>query len=66
MKTSEGDKVVKIREAFGSIRQILVEGESYYREARRDDVVFECPADEIAWDVCGPRQRVHVDLVNGE
>lgn len=57
MKTVQGEKVVKIRPAFGSIRQILVEGEHYYREARREHVVFERPHDEQAWDVCGPVHR---------
>ena len=57
MKTVDGEKVVKIRPAFGTVRQILVEGEIYYREVRRADVVIENPVDEEAWDLCGPKPR---------
>lgn len=66
MKTVEGEKITKIREGYGTVRQILVEGERLYRDVRRDNVVFEIPADEKAWDHCGPRMRAHVDLVNSD
>ena len=48
---STGQKVVKIRPAFGSIRHVMVEGAAMYREAMRQDVVFELPRDERAWDL---------------
>ncbi len=57
MKTTANERIVKIRPAFGSVRHILVEGEQYYREARRDHVVFEYTRDEEAWDLCGPQPR---------
>lgn len=57
MRTTANEKIVKIRPAFGTIRHILVEGEEYYREARRDHVVFEIPHDEEAWDLCGPQPK---------
>lgn len=57
MKTVNDEKVVKIRPAFGSVRHILVEGEQFYREARRTCVVFEIPGDEEAWDLCGPQPK---------
>lgn len=57
MKTINNEKVTSIRPAFGSIRHIKVEGEIYYREARREHVVFECPADETSWDLCGPQPK---------
>lgn len=55
MKTINNEKITHIRPAFGSVRHIKVEGDIYYREARRDHVIFERPADEKAWDLCGPR-----------
>lgn len=59
MKHVETKKTVKrVRPAFGQVRQVLLEGESMYREARRDDVEFEIPHDEYAWDVCGPIHRL--------
>lgn len=57
MKTVDNERVVKIRPAFGSIRHIKVEGEEYYREARRESVIFECAHDETAWDLCGPQPK---------
>jgi hypothetical protein len=62
-KTIDGEKITTIRPAFGCVRHIKVEGEVYYREAKRDWVVFEGPRDEEAWDLCGPQPRqVPIDL----
>jgi len=63
MKTLEGEKIVRIRPAFGTVRHVLVAGERYYREVRQ--VVFESDADEVAWQECGPQPKIRFIEVSG-
>lgn len=57
MKLVTGEKIVRIRPAFGTVRQVLVKGERYYRETRENHVILENEYDVKAWEDCGPVSR---------
>lgn len=58
-----GEKIVAIRRAYGSVRQVLPEGKAYYRDAREEHVILENAADEHAWKECGPQPEFnYIDL----
>ncbi len=63
MKTTDDNKkILRIREAYGSIRQVQCVGERLYRDVRCEDVILETDFDRTAWEACGPKERVRIEL----